>query len=114
MPFFTSLVDRFYDRVEADPDLLTLYPDPTDLVGARHRLATFLAQYWGGPTTYAEERGHPRLRQRHFPFDIGIADRDRWLAAMRGAMDDMAPPAAVREALSAYFEMGAEAVRVRD
>ena len=112
--FFVDLVDRFYDRVEADADLLALYPDQGDLAGARHRLATFLIQYWGGPTTYAEERGHPRLRQRHFPFDIGTADRDRWLAAMRGAVDEMAPAPSVREALLAYFDMGAEAVRIRD
>jgi hemoglobin len=65
MPFFESLVDRFYEGVAADPDLLAVYPKPDDLSGARHRLTLFLAQYWGGPTTYDQERGHPRLRMRH-------------------------------------------------
>ena len=72
MPFFEALVGRFYDGVETDPVLRPLYPEP-DLAGARHRLTLFLAQYWGGPTTYDEERGHPRLRMRHAPFAIGAA-----------------------------------------
>ena len=63
MPFFEALVGRFYDGVETDPILRPLYPEPT-LAGARHRLTLFLAQYWGGPTTYDQERGHPRLRMR--------------------------------------------------
>ena len=73
MPFFESLVDRFYAGVASDPGLLRLYPEPDDLSGARHRLTLFLAQYWGGPTTYNDERGHPRLRMRHVPFAIGAA-----------------------------------------
>ena len=80
--FFDRLVDRFYDGVESDDVLLPLYPDPDDLQGARRRLAMFLAQYWGGPTTYNEERGHPRLRMRHAPFAIGPEARERWLAHM--------------------------------
>lgn len=114
MPFFEALVDGFYDRVEADPVLLRLYPDLDDLAGARRRLALFLAQYWGGPTTYSDERGHPRLRMRHMPFEVGPAERDRWLAAMRGALDDLAPPAEVRGPFEEYLDMAAEAMRNRD
>ena len=65
--FFEALVDRFYAGVADDPVLLPLYPEQDDLTGAKERLALFLAQYWGGPTTYSDNRGHPRLRMRHFP-----------------------------------------------
>ena len=71
MPFFERLVDAFYDGVASDDVLLPLYPEAPDLTGARHRLTLFLAQYWGGPTTYNDERGHPRLRMRHMPFTVG-------------------------------------------
>ena len=64
MPFFEELVDAFYEGVMPDPVLGPLYP-PDDVDGARHRLTLFLAQYWGGPQTYMEERGHPMLRARH-------------------------------------------------
>jgi hemoglobin len=113
MPFFEGLVDRFYALVADDPVLLPLYPDQRDLAPARRRLTLFLAQYWGGPTTYAEERGHPRLRQRHFPFAIGPAERDRWLAAMRDAVAAMGPPADVAARLDDYFVSAAEAMRNR-
>jgi hemoglobin len=93
-PFFEALVGRFYDGVETDPLLRPVYPEP-DLAGARHRLTLFLIQYWGGPTTYALERGHPRLRMRHAPFAIRPAQRDRWLRHMRAAMTELAPPADV-------------------
>jgi hemoglobin len=111
MPFFEQLVDRFYDGVEADPVLLPLYPDQADLAGARRRLTLFLVQYWGGPTTYLEERGHPRLRARHFPFRIGALERDRWLVHMRAAVDasDASPEAKVR--LHEYMTMAADAMR---
>jgi hemoglobin len=108
--FFDRLVDGFYRRVEADPVLLGLYPDPGDLDGARRRLALFLAQYWGGPTTYSDERGHPRLRMRHAPFAIGPVERDHWLAAMTASLDDLDPPAEVREAFDAYFAMAADSM----
>lgn len=114
MPFFEALVDGFYDRVERDPVLLRLYPDLDDLDGARRRLTLFLAQYWGGPTTYSDERGHPRLRMRHMPFEVGPDERDHWLAAMRGALDDLAPPPEIRGALEEYLVMAAEAMRNRD
>src|SRR6478672_5907017 len=109
MAFFEGLVDRFYDGVEADPLLRPIYPEP-DLAGARHRLTLFLAQYWGGPTTYNNERGHPRLRMRHFPFAIGSLERDRWLVHMRAAIDATSPPAAVAEQLRQYFDVAAEAM----
>jgi hemoglobin len=114
MPFFEGLVDRFYAGVASDPELLAVYPEPTDLTGARHRLTLFLAQYWGGPTTYAQERGHPRLRMRHFPFAIGPAQRDAWLRHMRAAIAAVEPPPDVAERLRAYFDMAAEQMRNRD
>jgi hemoglobin len=83
-PWFDALVERFYRRVETDPVLRPLYPD--DLTEPRRHLAAFLAQYWGGPPAYSDERGHPRLRQRHFPFDIGEPERDAWFTAMRASV----------------------------
>ena len=114
LPFFTGLVDHFYDGVAADHELLALYPQPDDLGPARHRLTLFLAQYWGGPATYSEERGHPRLRMRHAPFLIGPVERDRWLVHMRAAIDAMDPPPAGRAALLDYFAMTAESMRNTD
>jgi hemoglobin len=113
MPFFERLVRRFYEGVASDPSLRPLYPE-ADLAGATRRLTLFLAQYWGGPRTYDEERGHPRLRMRHFPFAIGPAERDRWLVHMRAAMAELAPPPAVADALERYFANAAEAMRNRD
>ena len=114
MPFFESLVDRFYAGVATDPILLSLYPDPEDFVGARHRLTLFLAQYWGGPRTYDQERGHPRLRMRHFPFAIGQAERDAWLAHMNEAIASADAPPEVTARLRAYVEMAAESMRNRE
>jgi hemoglobin len=114
MAFFEGLVDRFYDGVAHDPELLGLYPHPDDLAGARHRLTLFLAQYWGGPTTYSEERGHPRLRMRHAPFAIGPDARDRWLAHMTAALDAMAPSPELRARFDEYFGFAAESMRNRD
>ena len=111
-PFFEALVDRFYAEAGADPILRPLYPEP-DLAGARHRLTLFLIQYWGGPTTYDEERGHPRLRMRHAPFAIGPVERDRWLVHMRAAVAALAPSADIAAELDAYFAMAAEAMRNR-
>ena len=112
--FFVELVDRFYSGVATDPELLALYPHPDDLSAARHRLTLFLVQYWGGPTTYSDERGHPRLRLRHAPFPIDLAARDRWLGHMRDAIAAMldrglAPDTA--ETLWAYFAPTADAMR---
>lgn len=111
-PFFEALVGRFYDGVETDPLLRPVYPEP-DLAGARHRLTLFLIQYWGGPTTYDQERGHPRLRMRHAPFAIGAEERDRWLLHMRAAVAELAPPDDVAAELERYFTMAAEAMRNR-
>jgi len=114
MPFFETLVDRFYQGVETDSLLLAIYPDHADLAGARHRLGLFLAQYWGGPTTYSYERGHPRLYMRHMQFPIDPAARDRWLSHMRAAVAFMDPPPHVAGRLLQYFDMAAEAMRNRD
>ena len=86
-PFFVGLVDRFYDAVEGDPVLITLYPDGADTAAARERLAMFLAQYWGGPHEYMERRGHPMLRARHNQWEIGPLQRDRWLLHMLTALE---------------------------
>ena len=111
-PFFEALVGRFYDRVAIDPILRPVYPE-ADLVPARRRLGLFLIQYWGGPTTYDDERGHPRLRMRHAPFAIGPVERDRWLVHMRAAVAELAPPTDVAVELERYFAMAAEAMRNR-
>ncbi len=84
-PVFRQLVDRFYDGVALDPILRPLYPEQ-DLTGARDRLTLFLMQYWGGPTTYSDNRGHPRLRMRHAHWVIGERERDAWLGHMRTAV----------------------------
>jgi hemoglobin len=111
LEFFTQLVDIFYREVEGDPVLLSLYPEPHDLGPARERFTLFLAQYWGGPTTYDEMRGHPRLRMRHAPFVIGEVERDHWLAAMQVALDETNPAPVLRQAFDEYFVMTAEAMR---
>ncbi len=85
--FFTSLVAAFYRRVATDDILRPMYPD-ADLAAAERRLRLFLMQYWGGPTTYDDERGHPRLRMRHMGFAIDGVARDRWLILMREAMTE--------------------------
>jgi hemoglobin len=85
---FDRLISGFYSRVETDPVLRPLYPEP-DLAGAAERLRMFLEQYWGGPRTYNDVRGHPRLRARHVPFRIDAAARDAWLRNMRAALDDV-------------------------
>ena len=89
---FVRLVDEFYRGVADDPLLRPMYPE-ADLAPAAERLTLFLEQYWGGPTTYSDERGHPRLRMRHAPYKVNPAARDRWLLHMREAVDslDLAP-----------------------
>jgi hemoglobin len=109
--FFDELAAAFYRRVAKDPVLLPLYPDGEDLGPAQERLALFLGQYWGGPATYSERRGHPRLRMRHAPYRIGEAERDHWLAAMAGALDELDPLPGLRERFDQYFAMAAEAMR---
>ena len=112
-PFFEALVERFYEGVAEDPDLRPLYPE-ADLAPAQHRLTLFLIQYWGGPRTYDEERGHPRLRMRHAPFAIGPLARERWLVHMRAAIAAMAPSEDVASDLERYIAMAAEAMRNRE
>jgi hemoglobin len=106
---FRLLVQRFYAGVAADPLLRAVYPDE-DLSGATERLTLFLIQYWGGPTTYSDQRGHPRLRMRHQPFVIGQTERDAWLGQMTAAVDSIDFAPAVRKALLDYFETASTAM----
>ncbi|MDQ2755923.1 MAG: globin [Actinomycetota bacterium] len=85
-PTFARLVHEFYLGVADDPHLRALYPE-ADLGPAEERLLGFLEQYWGGPTTYSQQRGHPRLRMRHVPYAVTPTQRDRWLTHMIGAVD---------------------------
>ncbi len=110
-PFFEKLVDGFYAAVATDEVLRPMYPE--DLTESKRTLVLFLCQYWGGPPTYMEERGHPRLRMRHAPFRINKKARDAWMTAMNSAL------AGVRDQLSdeqfdemtSYFEMAAHQMR---
>lgn len=103
--FFTALIDRFYLGVAGDPVLRPLYPD--DLAESRRHLALFLVQYWGGPATYNELRGHPRLRMRHAPFVIGPLERDAWLRHMADAVRSSGAGEEEQAELLAYFQMAA-------
>ncbi|MFT4214581.1 MAG: globin [Microbacterium sp.] len=85
---FERLVAAFYRGVAVDDVLRPMYPE-ADLGPAADRLRMFLEQYWGGPATYSQQRGHPRLRMRHMPFHINPDARDRWLAHMRTALDEL-------------------------
>ena len=110
-PFFERLVDGFYTAVAIDAVLRPMYPE--DLAESKRNLVLFLCQYWGGPTTYMDERGHPRLRMRHAPFRITKQARDAWMTAMSSAL------ASVRSELNqeqfdeiwAYFDMAAHQMR---
>jgi hemoglobin len=106
---FRLLVHRFYAGVAEDPVLRPLYPEP-DLAGAEERLRMFLVQYWGGPRTYSEQRGHPRLRMRHVTFHIGPRERDAWLAQMRAAMDSIELTDQQRSTLWEYLVMAAQSL----
>jgi hemoglobin len=108
-PGFRLLVQRFYAAVAEDPVLRAVYPEE-DLSGATERLTLFLIQYWGGPQTYSEQRGHPRLRMRHQPFAIGQTERDAWLRHMRAAVESLDLAPAVRKALLDYFETASTAM----
>ena len=114
---FHAIVSRFYELVREDEILRPLYPEE-DLGPAEERLRMFLEQYWGGPTTYSDERGHPRLRMRHHPFVVGDRERRHWLAAMEPALVETIPEAplddelrdAVEQRMREYFEMSAAAM----
>ncbi|MEO5983384.1 MAG: globin [Pedococcus sp.] len=103
---FRKLVHEFYRGVADDPALRALYPE-ADLGPAAERLRLFLEQYWGGPTTYSEQRGHPRLRMRHHPFKVTPAQRDRWLLHMMAAVDTLDLPPANELLLRDYLERAA-------
>ena len=108
-PFFVDLVDRFYLGVAGDPLLRPLYPE--DLAESARHLALFLMQYWGGPPTYNEQRGHPRLRMRHARFVIGPGERDAWLRHMFAALGQLESAGRIgksdAEELRAYLDMAA-------
>ena len=107
--FFADLTAQFYAQVAVDPILRPMYPE-SDLKAAAMRLQWFLEQYWGGPTTYQENRGHPRLRMRHSEFHINLAAHDAWLKAMRAAVDGVEMKPEHREQLWGYLEMAAAAM----
>jgi hemoglobin len=107
--FFADLVSQFYAVVATDPILRPMYPE-TDLQGAAQRLQWFLGQYWGGPDTYQENRGHPRLRMRHAQFPINQAARDAWLNAMHAAVDGVEIEPELKGELWGYLEMAANSL----
>lgn len=101
-PTFARIVDNFYKGVEGDPLLRPMYP--ADLSESRRTMTLFLIQFWGGPSDYSQERGHPRLRMRHAPFAIGQAERDAWLKHMTAAIEAEQFPDEIREPLLKYFD----------
>ena len=107
--FFADLVSQFYAVVATDPILRPMYPE-TDMKGAAQRLQWFLEQYWGGPSTYQENRGHPRLRMRHAEFAVNAAARDAWLNAMHTAVDGVEIDPALKAELWGYLEMAANSL----
>jgi hemoglobin len=107
---FEKLVRAFYAGVATDPVLLPMYPEQPDLEGAIQRLTGFLEQYWGGPGTYSEQRGHPRLRMRHQPFKVNPEARDHWLAHMRAAVDSLELSPLHDATLWAYLDRAAHAM----
>lgn len=106
---FEKLVSHFYALVSVDPVLRPMYPDD-DIKGAAERLLMFLEQYWGGPTTYSEQRGHPRLRMRHAGFHIGELERDIWLQHMKSAVDEVEMSDDLKEELWNYLVMAANSM----
>ena len=108
-PTFEKLVRAFYAGVRTDDVLWPMYPED-DLEGAIQRLTGFLEQYWGGPGTYSEERGHPRLRMRHLPFKVNPEARDRWLLHMRAAQDTLALSPLHDATLWTYLDRAAQSM----
>ncbi len=104
-PVFRQLVGDFYAGVASDPVLRPLYPE--DLGPAEDRLRMFLVQYWGGPGTYSEQRGHPRLRMRHVAWQVGERERDAWLHLMRAAVERIDVPEGARAAIWEHLERAA-------
>ena len=101
-PTFERIVDNFYAGVAEDPVLRQMYPE--DLTESKRFLVLFLIQYFGGPGTYSQERGHPRLRMRHMPFVIGQAERDAWMGHMTAAVAAEKLPDDIQVALLSYFD----------
>ena len=110
-PFFEKLVAAFYVAIEQDELLRPMYPE--DLEDSKRTMVLFLSQYWGGPTTYMQERGHPRLRMRHAPFRITKKARDNWMIAMSSALESVRSDLTVDQfdEMTAYFEMAAHQMR---
>ena len=106
---FHRIIARFYAEVAKDEVLRPVYPEE-DLGPAEERLRLFLMQYWGGPHTYSDRRGHPRLRMRHAPFSIGPIERDAWLRCMRVAVDEAGLSDQHRQQLWTYLEMAANSL----
>lgn len=101
------IVAGFYRRVRIDPILSRLYPE-ADMEGAEDRLKLFILQYFGGPTTYSQQRGHPRLRMRHMPFQIGTQERDSWINNMIAALDEANIPEPAYSEMHSYFTRAAD------
>lgn len=109
------LVDRFYDLMDEDPDYYAIRKlHPQDLQVARDKLFMFLSGWTGGPQLYMEKFGHPRLRQRHMPFEIGEAERDQWMGCMMRAMDDVGVDDKLRQELTAAFWKTADFMRNKE
>lgn len=106
---FADLISHFYALVAVDPVLRPMYPDE-DLKGAAERLQMFLEQYWGGPTHYSDQRGHPRLRMRHAGFHIAAAQRDAWLKCMRSAVHGLDLEEELETEMLTYLEMAANSL----
>ncbi|MFM1986922.1 MAG: hypothetical protein RIS18_1139 [Actinomycetota bacterium] len=107
--FFTNLVNDFYKEILNDPILKPMYPED-DMAGAVERLTLFLIQYWGGPTTYSDLRGHPRLRMRHAAFPIDFVARDSWLKNMAVAIEKQNISNEIKNKLWNYFQMAADSM----
>ena len=112
-PAIRRLINCFYRRVREDDLIGTMYP-PGDWDGAETRLADFIVYRFGGPPVYIEERGHPRLRARHFPFSIGVPERDRWLELMGQAMREVEVPESIAPTIGLFFAQVADSMRNRE
>ncbi len=107
---FVAIADNFYENLVNEPLLVAMYPKK-DMDGAKERLRLFLEQYWGGPTTYSDTRGHPRLRMRHAGFIIGEAEKEAWLRCAHSAIIDLEVEEALKEELWTYFQYAAHSMK---